>query len=345
LDKEGRKHGLWVENYPNGHTKTEINYKNGQKNGLSLTYFNHPNCFKEEVSYRNDTLDGYYIEYYPNCKIRLVIGYKGGVRDGYERSYSRSGKLIAETYYVKGKQKGKTKTFNYAIDTFAGREAERALEEYLKGTRTFPDSIIFDALGKLSLTDRTVVVTDVTGSMYPYSGQLLLWFREKLGSTQLRQFVFFNDGNSKTSFQKKVGKTGGIYRTKASSLEDLKKTMSKALRKGDGGDLPENDIEALLKAQKKFRKPDQFILIADKTSAVRDIGLLPEVKKPVHVILCGQDSALNTQYLEIAYQTGGSVLVLHGEEYNVAALKENETVVIQGIRYQLRGRSFRRLAK
>jgi hypothetical protein len=48
-------------------------------------------------------------------------------------------------------------------------------------------------------------------------------------------------------------------------------------------------------------------LIADGRSAVRDMALLKEIKKPVHVILCGISRQILLDYVKIAYETNGTV--------------------------------------
>ena len=56
-----------------------------------------------------------------------------------------------------------------------------------------------------------IVVTDVTGSMSPYTTQLLLWYKLHETEKDVNQFVFFNDGNMTPDDKKVIGATGGIY--------------------------------------------------------------------------------------------------------------------------------------
>jgi hypothetical protein len=57
-----------------------------------------------------------------------------------------------------------------------------------------------------------------------------------------------------------------------------------------------------------------LILVADNSSAVKDMELLERIKKPVHIILCGSPAdsmqAMQPEYLEIARRTGGTLHTL-----------------------------------
>ena len=137
--------------------------------------------------------------------------------------------------------------------------------------------------------------------------------------TAQQYFVFFNDGDTKKDIDKKIGATGGIYFCKAKTCDDLVNAMKLTLKKGQGGDTPENVIEAILSGIKKIRKPDNIILIADNWAKVRDLSLVTRVKIPVRVILCGvfEGMEINTDYLNIAYKTRGS---LHTIEQDITEL-------------------------
>lgn len=137
-------------------------------------------------------------------------------------------------------------------------------------------------LGETALTDSTIlkvmerndwknmaIVGDFTGSMTPYIGQLLLWYNLVVGreKSDVNGFVFFNDGNMTPDFEKKIGKTGGIYSTAKANIDSVLQTAVTTIGNGYGGDAPENDIEALLMTQNKlFKESEHYILIADNYS-------------------------------------------------------------------------------
>jgi len=187
-----------------------------------------------------------------------------------------------------------------------------------------------------------MIVTDVTGSMYPYMKQVALWHLLEIMNKERSDYVFFNDGDDQPEQQKVIGSTGGIYLNLNNSPDSVIKTMYVAMEKGSGGDSPENDIEALIKAV-KFRKGNaELILIADHLSPVKDIELLKQIKIPVRVILCGASGGMcHPDYLEIAYKTGGSIHTIEEDITHLSALHNEETIIVAGTVYKfINGRFF-----
>ncbi len=165
-----------------------------------------------------------------------------------------------------------------------------------------------------------MIVTDLTGSMYPYMRQLLLWHSLKMMTNENNDYVFFNDGDNKSDYSKVIGSTGGIYYTDSDSADIIIEKMNETMQNGNGGDGPENDLEALLYAQSKKNSFSELILIADNYSPVKDISLLEKLNVPVRIILCGTDwGGINPDYIEIAYKTKGS---LHTIEQDITSLGE-----------------------
>ncbi|MBB6461316.1 hypothetical protein [Flammeovirga kamogawensis] len=168
--------------------------------------------------------------------------------------------------------------------------------------------------------NKVVVISDWTGSMYPYTIDLLSWLMKERAQDQVEGFVFFNDGDAKMSHHKEIGKTGGIYEIHDSKVMPVMNLMQKVKQKGDGGDLPENDLEALIYAQENFPEASTFILIADNDSEVRDISLLSTLNKPIHIVLNKADfnkwgvPKVLIDYKEIAITTEGAIYV-NGLEY------------------------------
>ncbi|TAG87512.1 MAG: hypothetical protein EAZ20_10485 [Bacteroidetes bacterium] len=206
-----------------------------------------------------------------------------------------------------------------------------------KGFKIEQDSALLKAFQRNKHWKNQLLVVDVTGSMYVYLNQFKIWYSSKHNIFPNKmQFVLFNDGDDalKNNVYKKVGTTGGIYFSTTADFVDLETQMTKARQNGGGGDTPENDLEAVIKAIEKCKNYNEVILIADNTSQVRDIELLPKIKKPLRIILCGADFYVNGQYLEIAYKTKGSIHLLREDvDFSSKNLANYEKITIQNRTY------------
>lgn len=189
--------------------------------------------------------------------------------------------------------------------------------------------------------NNVAVVCDATGSMGPYMGDLMKWFR--LNASRIKHFTFFNDGDMKSDGQKAIGNTGGIYNTPAIGYEAVEKEMFTAIRNGFGGDLPENDVEALLEAEKNAPFAERLIWIADNYATPRDLALLPKVTKPVSIIICSTQGMVSTDYLNIAYKLKASLHTLTADFPSISQMKDGEKVNIDGREYRLVGERFYRV--
>ncbi|MEO0898715.1 MAG: hypothetical protein AAFY71_20050 [Bacteroidota bacterium] len=186
------------------------------------------------------------------------------------------------------------------------------LKALISGKATIKDSTVYKVMERHPDWGNMLVVMDWTGSMYKYGAQLVLWHKLNMvaNHSEVKHFVFFNDGNKKKAWQKAIGKTGGVYQAKSGELEELINTMQYVMKKGNGGDREENDLEALLTGIQYLEGYDEVILIADNKSDVRDIKLLEKIDVPVHIILCDVYGKIHPHYLKIAKQTGGSIHTL-----------------------------------
>lgn len=198
-----------------------------------------------------------------------------------------------------------------------------------------------------------IIVTDITGSMYPYMEQVLLWHALNFMGEEGTKYLFFNDGDSHPDGP--IGSSGGFYfcQGKIKDFKTIINTMRKGTRAGGGGAGPENDIEALLEATKKKSQADEVILVADNFSTVRDISLMKKLKVPVRVILCGIEesfvspctgttysNSINEEYIDLARFTGGSIHTVTEDIYDLAKIKEGESITIQGKKYDFVGGRF-----
>ena len=173
------------------------------------------------------------------------------------------------------------------------------------------DSIVIKVLDRMPWNNMTIIA-DVTASMYPYTGQLLLWLKQHEEALRIKRFVFFNDGDNKEEDLKPIGNTGGIYSTTASEFEQVEELLYKVMSRGNGGAIPENNIEALLDAQSNCNNCE-LVMIADNNSAVSDMVLLNRLKLPVHIIVCGMHSVVNPDYIKIAKATHGSIHLMEND--------------------------------
>jgi hypothetical protein len=175
-----------------------------------------------------------------------------------------------------------------------------------------------------------VLVCDVTASMAPYNAQVLEFLKNRFAQkdTAIVSYLFFNDGDKKKDNAKRVGNVGGLYPTGGQTFEEVITTMGNAMKGGSGGDLSENNIEALLKAEADCPSCACNILIADNMASPRDMSLLSQLKKPVHVIVCGSSPILNEDYLNIARATKGSLHFSNKSFTDLHTFEEGATVQV-----------------
>ncbi|UKN01200.1 hypothetical protein K6119_15830 [Paracrocinitomix mangrovi] len=159
----------------------------------------------------------------------------------------------------------------------------------------------------------SLVVMDVTGSMSPYIAKTMAWVKATQDSSQVEAFTFFNDGDMKSDRYKVTGHVGGIYGARNTAFKPVYNTMLETMRKGGGGDCPENNIEATIKAMDDFPGCDEVIMVADNWATPRDLSYVRELRKPVHVIVCGGTAGINLAYIQLALDTGGSIHTIEND--------------------------------
>jgi hypothetical protein len=212
---------------------------------------------------------------------------------------------------------------------------------YMTNKKYFTDSTIFKILTRNKQWSKMVLVTDITGSMTQYILQFLAWTSIDTNMKRIKVLVVFNDGDNKPDMAKQMGSTGGIYTIAPQSPEYVFKEIRKDMNKGNGGgDIPENDVEALMIAFSNNKDCSEAFLVADNSSDCRDFALLWKIKKPVHIILCGTADGINTQYLEIARKTGGSIHTLDEDVLNLQKLNEGDTFKIGNQKFMLKEEKF-----
>ena len=125
------------------------------------------------------------------------------------------------------------------------------------------------------------IVTDLTGSMMPYIQQVYYWYKLTYATKDINEFVFFNDGDQKYDYTKMAGYTGGLYYSNSTVKDSMYKAAFRCMNSGCGGDVEENNIEAILYAIKKNPKLKEVYMIADNYAGMRDYGLMDKIKIPV----------------------------------------------------------------
>lgn len=206
----------------------------------------------------------------------------------------------------------------------------KSIKEIVSGKFMFEDSTVYKVL-KRNKWKKMLVVSDLTGNMSQYSGQLVLWYKQNLDDKEkvIKEFVFFNDGDNKPQNAKELGKTGGIYHTPAVEPSKVLDVAMLTMSKGYGGDAPENNIEALMTGISKCPDCDNVVMVVDNWSDVRDIALLSQIRKPVKIIVCAaKNGSVNSEYLQIARATKGSIHTLDKDIYDLNKLTEGQSIKI-----------------
>ena len=213
------------------------------------------------------------------------------------------------------------------VKTMSDKEVDRVNKKLKKFEKIHPntDPVVIEVLDRhIAKWEDIIVVNDWTGSMYPYGNQVLQWHMAHLDSSQIQSLTLFNDGDSNR--KKEIGSTGGIYTESVDNVNRLINLFYLVMGKGDGGDFPENDIEAVLAAIEDTSTFQEVILIADNNATVRDIELASMVDVPIRIILCGYDSlkGIRPEYYYLAQRTGGSIHTIDNDYYEIKESKQDE---------------------
>lgn len=260
------------------------------------------------------------------AKIRDSLDFLGGAREG-------KGLLNAYSY---GTPFSEIKSTLNTI-TEETRSALEADQKYFEKAGYELNSALYR---HKELWANKVIVSDVTGSMSPYLDQILLWHALAIVPGENNRYLFFNDGDDKSSAEKKIGETGGIYACEDREMEKIMQVMKRSMDAGWGGESVENDIEALIEGTRMMGEGDELILLADNYSNVRDLELLAQLNVPVRVVLAGVDYGVNEEYLHLAYMTGGSIHTLEEDIFHLTRLNDGEIITVGDYRYRVNAGTF-----
>lgn len=193
--------------------------------------------------------------------------------------------------------------------------------------------VVVNALSRNKFTN-ALIIADVTGSVSPYLGQLLTWLSQQ-ETNSVRYLVCFNDGDNKRDDQKILGDAGGVYGEAYTDVSQAALLIERTMRKGNGGDMAENDCEAIIKSLSNYQDAKDVVLVADSWSPVRDIVLAKNIKRPVRVIVCGSQIGVHPDYITIALVTNGSLHFMNEDILDLTPLKEGKEMTIKNKQYKL----------
>ncbi|MER0441201.1 hypothetical protein [Emticicia sp. W12TSBA100-4] len=197
----------------------------------------------------------------------------------------------------------------------------------------------YDALDRnIDKWKNVVLVCDITSTMFPYTTQVFDWMSENTDNQSIKGIVFFTDCDS-LGRQTRGRLPGKMFAVRSKDELVLWDTMFAAINNTENNkDKPENNIEALLYAQKHFPDADEFVMIADNSTQVKDMRQLSKVKKKVHIILCGEtyekNVAFQSDYIQIAKKTKGTIHTLEDDIENIEKVKEMSVVRVGNIYFR-----------
>jgi len=108
-----KKDSLWkfYSEY-DGTLVSEENYKNGKKDGISISYYN-TGVKAEQTTWENGVRNGPWKTYYTDGKLKLKCTYKNDLKDGPIKTYHMSGKIWLTGQYINGDADG---TWTYVTE-------------------------------------------------------------------------------------------------------------------------------------------------------------------------------------------------------------------------------------
>ena len=212
----------------------------------------------------------------------------------------------------------------------------KLIEDIVEGRVTPEDSTLLKVFERNEDWKDMLVVCDVTGSMSPYTAQLLLWIKANQKLRSMKNIVFFNDDDAKSTNQTALKDETGLW---AVSSGNYKKVMDVAIEAMKEGQHVENNLEAVCRAIQEFPGDKKKVLmIADNWEDPCDMHLvkyLQAQKIPIRIIVCGVNSSFNMKYLEIARATGGTVHTMEEDLTNLASMKDGTKFKIGEVKIML----------
>ena len=138
---------------------------------------------------------------------------------------------------------------------------------------------------------------------------------------------------------KEIGNAGGIYFTKIKDFRQIGRVIKYYTVNGGyyNSDVPENDLEAIIKSVNKSYSHDDVVVVVDNNSPVRDMELLSQINYPVRIVLCGVENkeSINPDYIKLAFHTKGSLHTVEDDIDQFMKNKEGEIIMINKVKYKV----------
>lgn len=233
------------------------------------------------------------------------------------------------------KKKDFTDSINLASVAQKNQQSIKRLKLLMFQKRYVMDSTVYKALDRNRQWTNSLLIMDWTGSMYGPGAEALLWHALNEPLSSVEHIAFFNDGDKLKNRKKVIGYTGGIYYVKGKPVEQAVRLMRRVEKKGNGGDSPENDLEAIAESMKNASGEKDIILVADNGSCIRDFVLQHCLNKPIHVILNNTKNGINPQYINLAWKSGGSLHTKDWDIDNIDKMLRANKLILNGIKYVL----------
>ncbi|MGB1308802.1 MAG: hypothetical protein ACPG6B_07825 [Oceanihabitans sp.] len=338
-----------LKNIKNGPLANEVTTITGEKSKKSIKTITNKNGSihvyvpKGDTYTLNFTYNNKYAKFeskYSKGTSHIKLGYSYlGTAEIERRKEIEALRIAAEEKRLKEEEaRFKTKCESLKLTLEECKKVE--LKEYIDALEMNNENNVISKVFNRNNWENKLVVCDLTGSMSPYTAELSIWYTLNIIKEKNIQFTFFNDGDALEDNEKTIGATGGIYYSNATDTNKLNNLVAKVSAAGNGGDCEENDMEAILTASKMAEPFTSLILIADSDSPVRDIELLKDFKHPIHIILCGFEGFILTDYLKMAWKTKGSIHTIEEDIISIANMLEGQTITIQGNTYKIMGGEF-----
>lgn len=253
----------------------------------------------------------------------------------YEKAQSQRTEVYTHDQIIRAKalQAREEKEKALEAELFREREAQRIPQkQFVKRTMTENN------------WKKMAVVCDVTGSMNDYNDQLVEWMQARLldRDTTIQRVVLFNDNDNRVKKITNPATASGLYSFVPESGEQVKEEIRIARKESSGGDVQENNITALLRAQMDCPSCESLVMINDNNEPW-DFSEASKVTKPVHILICGPSAALEESFLNLARSTKGSVH-FNGLSYtHLADYKEGDLLQVEHTNYVVQEGKFRRV--
>jgi len=150
------------------------------------------------------------------------------------------------------------------------------------------------------------IIANIDCSMYQYIDELMVWNYSNPSEQANNKYWLFNGFNYQSEEHEGHSRRG-IFHVPNNNVQGFFNTIDKIVNFSCRGSRLENVVEALILGAEGKTPEEDLLFIADNYSDVSDLEKLKDLTVPVHVLLTQSNYGVNENYLEIAYQSGGSI--------------------------------------